>query len=47
MVSTPRMILPRKIGEKAWDQGKLEYKHRTAAEPEMITIDALMARLAQ
>jgi len=35
------------IAEKAWDEGKLEYKHRTAPEPEMITSDALLARLAR
>jgi prolyl-tRNA synthetase len=35
------------IAEKAWDEGKLEYKHRTAAEAEMIDIDTLKARLTR
>jgi prolyl-tRNA synthetase len=33
------------VAEKAWDQGQLEYKRRTAAEAEMITPAELFERL--
>jgi prolyl-tRNA synthetase len=33
------------IAEKAWDQGQVEYKRRTASEPEMISVEQLMERL--
>jgi prolyl-tRNA synthetase len=35
------------IAEKAWDAGQIEYKQRSAEEPEMITADELMTRLGQ
>lgn len=33
------------ITEKGWDQGQVEYKHRRAAEPEMLDVAALKERL--
>jgi len=35
------------IAEKSWDEGHVEYKRRTQAEPELIAIDALMERLTR
>ncbi|HEX9875477.1 MAG TPA: proline--tRNA ligase [Gammaproteobacteria bacterium] len=33
------------ITETAWDEGRIEYKARNAIEPEMLSVEALMARL--
>jgi prolyl-tRNA synthetase len=33
------------ITEAAWDDGRVEYKARNAAEPEILSVEALMARL--
>jgi len=33
------------IAEKQWTEGLVEYKRRTAAEPEMIGVDELLGRV--
>jgi prolyl-tRNA synthetase len=34
------------ISEKGWDQGQIEYKNRASADAEMLTVEALHARLS-
>jgi prolyl-tRNA synthetase len=35
------------VAEKAWDEGLVEYKHRTQTDPQMLTVDQLKERLGR